>query len=174
MSFYKSFPLDPQRREIRVLTLHPGPHDAVPTATLKVISLDSNPSYNVLSYAWGLNTDLVSIQVEGQPFPVTRNLYQCLVNLRDETQELVIWIDAICINQGENAEKNTQVPLMRDVYRGAEVAFVWLGGGMGLEVVVRSIREVEKREGVKWERLEQLQEGLDVTPGELADGKSSE
>lgn len=172
MSFYESIPLDPTRREIRVLRLAPGSRDETPKATLKCVSLDDNPEYNVLSYAWGSNSDLVAIEVQGEEFLVTRNLYQCLVNLRHETEALSIWVDAICINQRSNEEKNTQVPLMRDVYKFARQAYVWLGEATdGLKLVVASMKAVEIRgESAKWERLEQLQEGLDVTPGAIVDG----
>ncbi|TGO23596.1 hypothetical protein BPAE_0127g00160 [Botrytis paeoniae] len=36
-------------------------------------------------------------------------------------------IDAICINQNDNDEKNTQVRLMRDIYQKTERCLVWLG-----------------------------------------------
>lgn len=38
-----------------------------------------------------------------------------------------MWIDALCINQQDKAEKNHQVPLMRQIYKSAERVFSWLG-----------------------------------------------
>ncbi|KAK4155829.1 heterokaryon incompatibility protein-domain-containing protein [Chaetomidium leptoderma] len=38
-----------------------------------------------------------------------------------------IWIDALCINQADTAEKNAQVPLMSRIYRQAEQVPIWLG-----------------------------------------------
>lgn len=40
----------------------------------------------------------------------------------------MLWVDAICIDQGNIAEKNTQVPLMSTIYSHAAV-LVWLGTG---------------------------------------------
>ncbi|KAK0669124.1 heterokaryon incompatibility protein-domain-containing protein [Cercophora samala] len=40
----------------------------------------------------------------------------------------MLWIDAICIDQENVAEKNTQVPLMSTIYSQATV-LVWLGAG---------------------------------------------
>ncbi|KAJ4289848.1 hypothetical protein N0V90_011180 [Kalmusia sp. IMI 367209] len=37
------------------------------------------------------------------------------------------WIDAICINQGDIAEKNEQVPRMGDIYSMATRVWIWLG-----------------------------------------------
>ena len=38
-----------------------------------------------------------------------------------------MWIDAICINQDDSADKEQQVKLMRDIYGSATRALVWLG-----------------------------------------------
>ncbi|EAQ93791.1 hypothetical protein CHGG_02026 [Chaetomium globosum CBS 148.51] len=40
---------------------------------------------------------------------------------------LPIWIDALCINQADSAEKSKQIPMMRDIYAKAECVFSWLG-----------------------------------------------
>lgn len=40
---------------------------------------------------------------------------------------LPIWIDALCINQADPAEKSKQIPMMRDIYAKAECVFSWLG-----------------------------------------------
>lgn len=90
MSIYDSLPLDPTRREIRLLHLDPGLNTDPIETHLTPTSLASNPTYNVLSYAWGPENDHVTIKTQGQDFRVTRNLYQCLVRLRRETEELVI------------------------------------------------------------------------------------
>jgi hypothetical protein len=39
----------------------------------------------------------------------------------------MFWVDAICINQQDLIEKSAQVPLMKDIYRGAKYVFSWLG-----------------------------------------------
>jgi hypothetical protein len=38
-----------------------------------------------------------------------------------------IWIDAICINQEDEEEKGTQIPLMREIYSRARAVVVWMG-----------------------------------------------
>lgn len=42
-----------------------------------------------------------------------------------------LWIDQICINQADDEEKKTQIPLMRDIY-GSANTIVWLGEGTEL------------------------------------------
>jgi hypothetical protein len=42
--------------------------------------------------------------------------------------ETIVWIDAICIDQGKNSEeKSAQIPLMNYIYPAAKEVMVWLG-----------------------------------------------
>lgn len=41
----------------------------------------------------------------------------------------IIWADAVCINQQDDAEKSHQVPLMGSIYSLAKTDAVWLGPG---------------------------------------------
>lgn len=67
------------------------------------------------------------------------NLREALERLRDPVLERVIWIDAICINQGDTEEKSRQVQVMSMVYAKAIRVVVWLGNlgkhGQALELV---------------------------------------
>ncbi|KAH9209562.1 heterokaryon incompatibility, partial [Leptodontidium sp. 2 PMI_412] len=38
-----------------------------------------------------------------------------------------IWIDAVCINQQDPAERSSQVGLMDEIYKGAQLVIAWLG-----------------------------------------------
>jgi len=39
-----------------------------------------------------------------------------------------LWVDAVCINQDDVEEMNTQVQMMGEIYRAAERVVVWLDG----------------------------------------------
>lgn len=58
---------------------------------------------------------------------VTPNLFAGLTHIRSETSRLLLWIDALCINQEDLLERSRQVSLMRDLYTVAEEVLVWLG-----------------------------------------------
>jgi hypothetical protein len=45
--------LDPERNEIRTVTLQPGNWDDEILCLLKTVSLDDDPEYSTLSYVWG-------------------------------------------------------------------------------------------------------------------------
>ncbi|EKG14221.1 Heterokaryon incompatibility [Macrophomina phaseolina MS6] len=47
--------------------------------------------------------------------------------MRDRYLERRLWIDAVCINQEDNSEKNHQVPLMTKIYAEADRVLIYLG-----------------------------------------------
>ena len=80
-----------------------------------------------LSYVWGDANISCPITLNGEEFTVTKNLFDALKTLRDDSVDLVCWIDAICINQQDTLEKNSQVLLMGDIYAAARLLVIWLG-----------------------------------------------
>ena len=58
---------------------------------------------------------------------VASNLYAALVRLRSDRHPRTMWIDALCINQGDLQERTEQVSMMRDIYAHASGVVVWLG-----------------------------------------------
>lgn len=133
-------PLDPGRREIRVLTVHPGdPNDDI-VCDLRTISLDTGgcDTFNALSYVWGDAQQRQPITLDGVPTTVTANLAVALrsfrsrspsPNLSREVLDLPLWVDAVCINQQDMEERSQQVRMMRDIYSAAERVLIWLGEG---------------------------------------------
>jgi hypothetical protein len=116
-------------REIRLLELLPSTHKLSkfrPACRIFHASLDENPSFLALSYVWGDASDKRTILVDKRPFRVTRNLFNAMMGLR-ETHSLIIWIDAICINQADDEEKGWQVRLMGAIYRQASGVLAWFG-----------------------------------------------
>ena len=61
------------------------------------------------------------------PFLVGHNLYLALLHLRSRILPLALWVDAICINQKDTAERNAQVALMSFIYMRAMKVVAWLG-----------------------------------------------
>ncbi|KAH6718579.1 heterokaryon incompatibility protein-domain-containing protein [Leptodontidium sp. MPI-SDFR-AT-0119] len=121
-------PLSAERKEIRVLSTHPPTESPDPiSCSLTTVSLLEDPVYDALSYVWGDPKVTSTITVDGYPFEATKNLVAALKEIRKSSHLSLIWIDAICINQASTDEKNQQVPLMQDIYRGAQTTLLWLG-----------------------------------------------
>ncbi|KAF2651167.1 hypothetical protein K491DRAFT_103691 [Lophiostoma macrostomum CBS 122681] len=112
---------------IRILTLLPGPRDAVIKCLLARVAFDKAARYDALSYAWGDPSDKTSIAVNGFQLFVPSNLSELLRMLRKPDNTTELWADAICINQKGVEEKNYQVSIMGEIFRRCDTAYIWLG-----------------------------------------------
>ena len=93
-------------------------------------SLPSNErrgKYEALSYTWQSQTLSDHVICNGKVLYVTQTLYDALRTLRRATTSRLLWIDQLCINQEDVAERNCQVRLMRFIYNRAELVIAWLG-----------------------------------------------
>jgi hypothetical protein len=119
--------LNAERNEIRTLTLiRGGFHDPI-QCSLQTVSLEDHPTYNALSYVWGDVEDNFPITVDGTVFLATKNLKLALQYIREAHRDIVLWVDALCINQNDTDERNNQVPLMGTLYSEAKEVIIWLG-----------------------------------------------
>jgi hypothetical protein len=93
---------------------------------LKVVSLDTAPSFEALSYRW-CEKDDGYLRCSGGSLPIRQNLNDALKRLRSTHTQRIIWTDAICIHQKNPKEKARQLKLMREIYSKATCVLVWLG-----------------------------------------------
>ncbi|KAF2192390.1 HET-domain-containing protein [Zopfia rhizophila CBS 207.26] len=113
--------------EIRLIDLQPGRDvDPIKCGIRGVVPERSTP-YESISYCWGVNKADAKIECDGRVIPVTKNLCSALRHLRNEHTDRTIWIDAICINQGDVDERGYQVSLMKDIFQKSKRTVVWLG-----------------------------------------------
>ena len=129
---YAQHPLSPDNEEIRLLHVYPDYWDAPIKARFSVASLSRfTPEYVALSYVWGDASKTLPCFVDLEGFRITENLHSALRRLRAKAQTdgapLVIWADALCINQALVEEKNQQVRLMGKIYSSCRYVLVWLG-----------------------------------------------
>ncbi|KAH9909471.1 heterokaryon incompatibility protein-domain-containing protein [Xylariomycetidae sp. FL2044] len=92
-------------------------------------------NYDTLSYVWGsggFTREVIIKTPHGdRALRITRSLESALLSLagtKAETDKaLPIFVDQICINQGDETEKVQQVRLMGDIYTNCARVVVWLG-----------------------------------------------
>lgn len=122
---YQQLPLVPGT--IRVLDLDRAIDITAPlTGTLRVVQLKDCPDFTALSYVWGTGST-ESINCNGCAFPISSNCKEALTSLRSFDENVCVWVDAICVNQEDVAEKDVQIPMMGEIYTWARVVWVWLG-----------------------------------------------
>jgi Heterokaryon incompatibility protein (HET) len=85
--------------------------------------------YKALSYVWGDVRNLQPIQVDSVQVMVRSNLYHALLELSKDFLRPHLWVDALCIDQANLDERNSQVALMKDIYTNATEVILWLGNG---------------------------------------------
>jgi len=127
-------PLNRDAKEIRLLMMLPTPTGADEPISCQMFSvpLDSAPLFVSLSYAWGDPTITRPILINGRILHVTENLEAALRRFHEGEMSSPNgsrrwWVDAVCINQADDAEKSWQVGQMRDVFKKAAEVAIWLG-----------------------------------------------
>ncbi|KAH8587428.1 heterokaryon incompatibility protein-domain-containing protein [Bisporella sp. PMI_857] len=127
-------PLKPTDRCIRLLEFDLSHNGETIQGHAAVHDLDSceRVDFDALSYCWGRTETPRCISLNGEEFPVTSNLFLALEQICryqqiDANSSPRLWVDAICINQGDYAEKSHQVMLMRDIYANAKKVLAWVG-----------------------------------------------
>ncbi len=86
--------------------------------------------YVALSYTWGDATNTRNIIVNGHQVAIGANLESALQALRHKAaikSGYKLWVDAICINQQDIAERGREVRRMGKIYRQAHDVVIWLG-----------------------------------------------
>ncbi|PGH04264.1 hypothetical protein GX51_03609 [Blastomyces parvus] len=96
-----------QSDSIRLAEILPGQGNDNLQLNLQHTTLQKAPAYEALSYEWAGNSGLK--------------------RLRYTDRRRLIWVDAICIDQDNSQERSHQVSLMRDIYRNAQRALIWIG-----------------------------------------------
>ncbi|KZM23833.1 uncharacterized protein EKO05_0001071 [Ascochyta rabiei] len=172
-SIYESVPLPLGKSvSIRVITIRPsinGGFDRI-SCDFHLLDLDTKllhisttstsergpVQYTALSYTWGEPSAEATINLNGEPFPVRKNLWAFLSQARSNGLEEYLWIDALCINQTVNEERSHQVAIMGRIYSSASRVIVWLGVYSGLAA-----------EGLLWTTAAYLADDLtlDTLPG---------
>ncbi|KAI2466478.1 HET-domain-containing protein [Annulohypoxylon bovei var. microspora] len=157
MSSYKYQPLRPN--QIRVLEIEPS--SVTNQVYCRLLTIKPNGSehhsdnplaargYEALSYTWGDPNVKVPIMLDGCRFGVTQNLAAALEHLRLSSERRYIWVDALCINQDDEDERNKQVTMMRVIYQTAKKTIIWLGLETGeSKIAMKLISDVANEETV--------------------------
>ncbi|KAH8900489.1 HET-domain-containing protein, partial [Thozetella sp. PMI_491] len=136
MTPYQYEPL-PTADLIRILQIDPSSvaSDQL-RGSFQVHSLSKAPGFEALSYVWAQPVSdprdfpvPLTFQIGEHHVKIGENLAAALRRLRLPTDSRSVWADAICIDQTNTPEKNTQVQMMGEIYRKAKRTVAWFGEG---------------------------------------------
>jgi hypothetical protein len=130
--------------QTRILCLHPsgksatGDQEAPLSADLLVATVSDTEGiviehsglvveYIALSYTWGYPELSETLICNKKKRMISSSNAAALIALRSSATKTYVWIDAICINQGDSDEKAAQVARMLSIYKKARSVTAWLG-----------------------------------------------
>ncbi|KAM0232480.1 hypothetical protein ACHAP5_010705 [Fusarium lateritium] len=116
-----------KRDSIRVIELHPAMPGDLLSIDQNEAQLNVKATFEALSYEWQDEFGSVPVQCDDKQILITPNYKAAMENLRLSSKRRYLWIDAICINQDDDQERNQQVAIMADIFRAAEKVLMWLG-----------------------------------------------
>lgn len=170
-AFYAPLTIPSAPLHIRLLSLYWSEKHGPVMCSMDTVELDSAPPFAALSYSWGKEAGMPHwIYCNGQRIPVRSNLFRALdflseppmmilrqadrhlqksdfhgleTGLEPETSYRIrrLWVDALCIDQENQAEKTEQVQQMGRIYSKAERVISWVSPNVefnmnGLEIFV--------------------------------------
>ncbi|KAH7308571.1 heterokaryon incompatibility protein-domain-containing protein [Stachybotrys elegans] len=155
--------------QTRVLTLVRGVGDDCIAVRLRTATLlqEQIPHFEALSYAWDLHSStspiVATVDSDEDRDPdlnsanhtfhlqATPNLVSALRHLRLADSDRVLWVDAICIDQSNLAERSSQVANMEHIYRMAHRVIIWLGPAAdNSQLAMEKLRELPSKVVVDW------------------------
>ena len=141
----------PSRDYFRLIELSPADKYAPLEGKITLHNLEFSrfPSYTAVSYTWN-DSRFDNLTIAGKRLPwhselrkeydfrhafwcdgrrllISTNLRDALRRFRHPTESRLLWVDAICINQEDYAERAEQVLMMPKIYHRALEVLYWLG-----------------------------------------------
>ncbi|KAI0423746.1 heterokaryon incompatibility protein-domain-containing protein [Xylaria sp. FL1042] len=130
----------PSEDAFRIVEVLPGLYDDPIVCRLHVALIsEAMLSYTALSYTWKLDFETpyiraleqslpkVSISCNSFEVPIGRNLFQAIKRIRQPLASVMLWADALCINQNDVQERTQQVRKMASIFKNAFQLVIWLG-----------------------------------------------
>ncbi|KAI1114135.1 HET-domain-containing protein [Nemania sp. NC0429] len=125
---FEFLPIDSSQGQVRILNIAPGKPGDIIKCSYEVVNVDDDDAaYETLSYVWGVMDGNRTAIIDGTKADLTDNLFAALTRIRHESETRRLWIDALCINQQDAAEKMAQVNMMRKIYFRCQQCNIWMG-----------------------------------------------
>ncbi|KAL1835985.1 hypothetical protein VTJ49DRAFT_5742 [Mycothermus thermophilus] len=122
------YPPLPQGHSRFLRTVGSGTH---PLCYLESHPLSNPPPYVAVSYCWDPASPPRGMFVNRESLSVSETVLGIINQMQaarmSTGEDLLLWIDQVCINQADPDEKLDQIYRMGDIYARAERVLIWLG-----------------------------------------------
>lgn len=133
--------------QIRLLNLFPGEQFDPLQGLIWVTHLDAKVNYTTVSYVWGPRSQLShALHTPVGNLSITEPLYLTLKQLRNRHKGVVLWVDAICINQDDDNEKTEQVKMLPRIFQNSAQTLGFIQDNEESKEVVEMLMQVRARE----------------------------
>ncbi|KAK5651659.1 hypothetical protein OQA88_11834 [Cercophora sp. LCS_1] len=121
-------PLNAAKREIRVLRVQRRTWKAELKCDFICLPIEDAKTlpFEAISYTWDGEEPTENIIVNGCRLAVTPKVSKNLWYRRSFFSEAYLWIDGVCVDQGNKQEKSWQIMLMGEIYGLATRTLIWL------------------------------------------------
>jgi hypothetical protein len=115
-----------RRRNSRLLKVDIFPVDFADMDGVGITGTSKVVHYTALSHVWGKASDQTEILCNGKLIAIPGALAEALLHLYKHSAEKYLWVDVLCINQNDRAEKAFQVRNMLRIFEKADKVIAWL------------------------------------------------
>lgn len=131
---------------IRLLYLLPGSQaDKLRGVISQTHYLLASP-FRALSYVWGSNQLTEELITPDGVLQLTSSLHKALLHLRNRDKGILLWADAICIDQGNDTEKAHQIRLLPEIFQVASSTCAFLDGDEKTEAAVEALMQMRYKD----------------------------
>ena len=127
---------------IRLLYLLPGETGDQLQGVINHVPYKSAGTYRALSYVWGTDQRIQELMTPDGVLPITFSLSKALQGLRHKNKAIMLWVDAICINQKNHKEKAQQVRLLPKIFQTAASTYAFLEGDKESDAAIEMLMQV--------------------------------
>ncbi|PMD64854.1 uncharacterized protein K444DRAFT_554213 [Hyaloscypha bicolor E] len=154
--------------QMRLLSLLPGPRDAELRGVVYHASLKDPGDFRALSYTWGTTDMTNSMWTPDGTIKLTLSLHAALKCVRHPKEPMVLWVDALCINQDENdqearAEKAKQIRLLPRIFQNSTCVLAFLGNDEQSDAALETLMQIQAKDAIK-ENSGEWPDGLSKIP----------
>ncbi|KAF2114162.1 hypothetical protein BDV96DRAFT_577681 [Lophiotrema nucula] len=137
---------DLDKDEMRLLILLPSAlSDSPLRGHITHVSLDHAGTFRALSYVWGTDTCDMFLQTPFGRLSVTSSLYYALQHLRHTQRPLILWVDAVCINQAKSSEKESQIRLLPHIFQHATCTLVYVTESRKYDKAMQTLMQIRAK-----------------------------
>jgi hypothetical protein len=98
-------------------------------------------------YVWGTDQRTQELITPDGVLLITFSLNKALRGLRHKSKPIMLWVDAICINQMDNIEKAQRIRLLPKIFQSAASTYAFLNGDDGSDSAIEMLMQIRAKAG---------------------------